>query len=157
MVIGDLKLFAPVQVRNVNFFEPATAGRNVSDSGIENAGNSGELIDNLVDELVSDAPIVLDAPRVPLTDSLLVLKDIEEPQLHGDIVSLHREAALHQAFSSNGRPILEIERAQRNTGLLRILEIGRSVQDVEPAGEIEVVNYRVGDSLRKFCRVRCRS
>src|SRR5207244_13349912 len=100
MIIGDLKLFAPVQVRNVNFFEPATAGRNVSDSSIENAGNSGDLIDNLVDEVVSDAPIVLDAPRVPLTDSLLVLIDIYEPQLHRDIFCLQRVAGLPRAYAS---------------------------------------------------------
>ena len=48
----------------------------------------GKLIDDFVDELMGNAPIVSHPARVTLTDALLVLVHIKETKLDGHFIAL---------------------------------------------------------------------
>src|SRR5688572_16884269 len=108
MIVGHLKLFTAVQVRHVDLFETSTAGRYVSDTGIEHAGNTRELIDDLVDKFMRDAPVIANSPGVSFTDPLLVLVNVEQPELDCDFVALDRKTAFDQSFRPDRRPIFKV-------------------------------------------------
>src|ERR1041384_4541330 len=116
MVVGDLKFFAAVQMRDKNFLETAAAVGHVGDSRVEDSRHAGELVDDLVDELVRDTAIIPDPAGVTLTDALLALINVEETQLDGNFIALNRKTAFDQAFGTDRRPIFEIEGPERDAG-----------------------------------------
>ena len=77
MIIGHLKFFAAVQVRHVDLFEAAAAIGDIGDPGVKDARSAGELIDDLIDELVRDAPKVPNPSGLTFTDPLLILVDVK--------------------------------------------------------------------------------
>ena len=81
MVIGDLKFFTPVEVRDENLFEASAAIGNVCDSGIKDPRDTGELVDNLVDKFVSDPAKISHSAGIRLTYPLFVLVNIDQAQL----------------------------------------------------------------------------
>ncbi len=127
VIVGHLKFFAAVQMGNINFFEPAAAVGNVSDTCVENTRDPGELVDDFVDKFVRDPAKVSHATGVTFADPLLVLVDVKKPQLNRDLITLNRKAALHQPLGADGRPILQIESAERNTARLSVLEVSRPI------------------------------
>src|ERR1041384_528621 len=146
MVVGDLKFFAAVQMRDKNFLETAAAVGHVGDSGVEDSRHAGELVDDLVDELVRDTAIIPDPAGVTLTDALLALINVEETQLDGNFIALNRKTAFDQAFGTDRRPIFEIEGPERDAAGLRIFQISGAIQYLEPTGQFEIVHHGVGDA-----------
>src|SRR5262245_31380587 len=101
MVIGDLKFFASVEMSDMDLLKSTPTSGNISNTCIEDSGNTRELIDNLIGKLMGDASIVLDSTAIALSDSFLILKNIKQVQFHGDFITLNREAALDEAFRAN--------------------------------------------------------
>ena len=93
MVIGDLKFFASVKMSDVNLFKPPPTCGDIGNPCIEDSGNTRELVDNLIGKFVCNASIVLDSTDVAFADPFLILENIKQPQLHGNFVTLNREAA----------------------------------------------------------------
>src|ERR1041385_1979783 len=132
LVGRHLEFVRAVQMRKVDFFEPAAAVRYVGDAGVERTRRAGEVIDDLVGEAVRDAAEIAHLAAVSFSDELLPLINVEQAQLDGEIVPLHAEAALHETLGVDGRPVFEIETVRRYPAL-RTLDISRPVDDAEPA------------------------
>ena len=109
MVIGDLKFFTAVEMRHENLFEASAAIRNVCDSRIKDPRDAGELVDNLVNEFVSDSAKISHSPGIALPDPLLVLVNVEQAQLYADLISLNRKTAFDQTFSADRRPVFKVK------------------------------------------------
>src|SRR5262249_7600802 len=122
VIVGDLKFFAAIQMRDENFLETTAAVGHVGDPSIKDSRHSGELVDDFVDKLVRDAPIIPNPSGVALPDALLALINVEEPQLDRNFVALNRESAFDQSFSADRRPVFEIEGPKRNAAGLGIFQ-----------------------------------
>src|SRR6266705_2896751 len=55
-------------MREINFLEAPAAVGHISDPRVEDAGYAGELVDDLIDEFVRDAPVLFHSTGIALTD-----------------------------------------------------------------------------------------
>src|SRR5438093_7726684 len=142
-------------MRQINFLEAPAAVGHISDPRVEDAGYAGELVDDLIDEFVRDAPVLFHSTGIALTDPFFILINIEQTQLNGEFVAPDGKAAFHQSFGADSRPVFEIESAECNAARLRIFDISRPVQHFKPAGKLKIVYHRVRDTCGQASRIRC--
>ena len=116
------------------------AGRlgDVGDARVEGAGLTGQLLENLVGESMSDAAHILGAADETPARQQPPAGDIEEPCLDDQLVSLQTVGALDQHIGTEQAPLVEIDLGAEQADPAGIVKERRRSDEAEHSGQIEV-------------------